>query len=67
MDEAAGRFWGAGTVKAFGKVGYEVDEQHGSHIIPCAPSLHIDAFPFSTTGNWPKTLFERGSGKPGSQ
>jgi predicted RNA binding protein YcfA (HicA-like mRNA interferase family) len=24
---------GAEAVKAFGKVGYEVDEQHGSHII----------------------------------
>jgi len=24
---------GAKAVKAFGKVGYEVDEQHGSHII----------------------------------
>ena len=24
---------GAEAVKAFGKIGYEVDEQHGSHII----------------------------------
>jgi predicted RNA binding protein YcfA (HicA-like mRNA interferase family) len=24
---------GAGTVKAFGRVGYEIDEQHGRHII----------------------------------
>jgi predicted RNA binding protein YcfA (HicA-like mRNA interferase family) len=31
-DETAGRFL-AEAVKAFGKVGYEADEQHGSHII----------------------------------
>lgn len=24
---------GSGAIKAFGKIGYELDEQHGSHII----------------------------------
>jgi predicted RNA binding protein YcfA (HicA-like mRNA interferase family) len=49
---------GTEAVKAFGKVGYEVDEQHGSHIILRRPEPHTDGFPFRTTRNLPKAPFE---------
>jgi len=50
---------GGEAVKAFRKVGYEFDEQHGSHMI----LRHADAphrrLSFPTIKNWPKGLFER--------
>ena len=51
---------GSEAVKAFRKVGYEFDEQHGSHIILCVTSPHrIGVFPFQTTKNLPKGLFSK--------
>jgi len=50
---------GAEAVKAFGKMGYEVDEQHGSHIILRRAEPPHRRLPFRTTRNWPKAPFER--------
>jgi predicted RNA binding protein YcfA (HicA-like mRNA interferase family) len=43
---------GSEAVKAFGRIGYEVDHQTGSHIILRHPSQRRLTVP--TTGSWPK-------------
>jgi hypothetical protein len=45
---------GIEAVRAFGKVRYEFDEYHGSHIILRSAEPHTDGFPFRTTRNLPK-------------
>jgi len=50
---------GNDAVKAFRKAGYEVDEQHGSHIILRHADPPTGASPFPTIKNSPKELRER--------
>ena len=48
---------GSDAVKAFGKAGYELDEQHGATSFCGVPIRRIDASPFQTTKNLLKGLF----------
>jgi hypothetical protein len=50
---------GSDAVKAFGKAGYELDEQHGATSFCDVPIRRIDASPFQVTENLPKGLFGR--------
>ena len=50
---------GSDAVKAFGKAGYELDEQHGATSFCGVPIRRIDASPFQTTKNLLKGLFGR--------
>jgi predicted RNA binding protein YcfA (HicA-like mRNA interferase family) len=50
---------GIEAVKAVGKAGYELDEQHGSTSFFDVPSHRIGVSPFRITKNLPKELFGR--------
>ena len=50
---------GSDAVKAFRKVGYEFDEQHGSHIILGTPTRRTDGSPYPTIKSSPKEPFGR--------
>ncbi len=50
---------GGEAVKAFRKAGYELDEQHGSHIILRRADPPTDASPFRIIKNSPKAPCER--------
>jgi predicted RNA binding protein YcfA (HicA-like mRNA interferase family) len=50
---------GSEAVKAFRKIGYEFDEQHGSHIILRHANRRTGAYLFPTIKNLPKELFGR--------
>src|ERR1019366_2921821 len=65
-DEVAG-VSGSEAVKAFRKIGYEFDEQHGSHMILRHNEPPHNACRFPTIRNWPKKRFGRCSGRLGLQ
>ena len=50
---------GGEAVRVFRKLGYELDEQHGSHIILRRADPPNGASPFQITKNSPKGLFAR--------
>ena len=58
---------GSEAVKAFRKIGYEFDEQHGSHMILRHNEPPHNACRFPTIRNWPKKRFGRCSGRLGLQ
>lgn len=45
---------GSEAIKAFRRVGYEFDEQHGSHVILVTPTHRTGASPSPTIRNSPK-------------
>ena len=57
---------GRDAVRAFGRFGYEVDHQTGSHIIFCDKRKpRIAVSPYLITGSSPRGRFVRSSAPPG--
>ena len=50
---------GDDAVKAFRKIGYHFDEQHGSHIILRRADRPTDVSQFPIIKSWPKAPFAR--------
>jgi predicted RNA binding protein YcfA (HicA-like mRNA interferase family) len=50
---------GSDAVKAFREIGYEFDEQHGSHRFSGTPTHRTDVSLFPTIRNSPKEPSER--------
>ena len=58
---------GSEAVRAFRKVGYEFDEQHGSHMILRHADPPHRRLSLADHRNWPKELFERRFERPDSR